>query len=78
MNKPKYKLGDIIYDRLCNSTELIVSIEPIYDGFKYETMVIEGRYERIHRRYNFIQSFIESTLDKWYVVIGNMLEGRRC
>ena len=76
MNKPKYKLGDIIYDRLCNSTELIVSIEPIYNGLKYasETMVIEGRYERLRMRCN----VIESTLDEWYVVIGNMLEGRRC
>ena len=72
MNKPKYKLGDIVYDRLCNSTELIMSIEPIYDGFKYETMVIEGRYDGM--RYN----FFEPTLDDWYVVIGNMLEGRRC
>ena len=76
MNKPKYKLGDIVYDRLCNSTELIVSIENLHNDLKYayETMVIEGRCERIRRRYN----FIESTLDEWYVVIGNMLEGRRC
>lgn len=74
MNKPKYKLGDIVYDRLCNSTELIMSIENTHYGFEYETMVIEGRYERIRRRYN----FIESTLDEWYVVVGNMLEAKRC
>lgn len=73
MNKPKYKLGDIVYDRSFNSTELIISIEPTYDSFKYETMVIEGRYESIRKRYN----FFESTLDDWYIVIGNMLEDKR-
>ena len=72
MNKPKYKLGDIVYDRWCNSTELIVSIENTRYDFKYETMVIEGRYDGM--RYN----FFESTLDDWYVVIGNMLEAKRC
>lgn len=72
MNKPKYKLGDIVYDRLCNSTELIMSIESLYDSFKYETMVIEGRRDRAYGRW------LELTLDGWYVVIGNMLEGKRC
>ena len=74
MNKPKYKLGDIVYDRKCDSTELVVSIENMPNDLEYvyETMVIEGRRERAHDRW------LELTLDEWYVVIGNMLEGKRC
>lgn len=72
MNKPKYKLGDIIYDRKCNSTELIVRIENAYYGFEYETMVIEGRYEGMR------DEFFEPILDDWYVVIGNVLEAKQC
>lgn len=72
MNKPKYKLGDIIYDRKCNSTELIVSIENAYYGVEYEIVVIEGRDDGMRHEY------FEPTLDNWYVVIGNVLESKKC
>lgn len=72
MNKPKYKLGDIIYDRLCDSTELIVSIENAYYGVEYGIVVIEGSDDGM--RYE----FFEPTLDNWYVVIGNILEAKQC
>ena len=67
MNKPKYKLGDIVYDRLCNSTELIVSIQ-IINSVWYRTMIIDGRNDGKY------DSWHEDTLDEWYKVIGNVLE----
>lgn len=76
MNKPKYKLGDIVYDRLCNSTELIISIEMLEFKFVwYRTIVIDGYRDS---RYDI---WSEKTLDEWYKVIGNILEdehGRSC
>lgn len=70
MNKPKYKLGDIVYDRLCNSTELIVSITIIDAFICYATMIIDGYKDGKYDIWS------EHTLNIWYEVIGNVLEDK--
>jgi hypothetical protein len=68
MNKPKYKLGDIIYDISCDRTELIISINHFCTSFWYKTIILDGYYDGKH------DGWCEDTLDNWCEVIGNVLE----
>lgn len=69
--KPKYKLGDIVYNSLCDVTELIVSMEIIYSKFVwYRIMMIDGCNDGEYSRRS------ERTLNKLYEVVGNILEDK--
>ena len=70
MNKPKYKLGDIIYDKKCGYTEVIVGIEfsKITNEYMYRTVIIAGNNDGEREWWH------ETIIDKWSVKTSNILE----
>ena len=72
MNKPKYKLGDMICDPITGDIEIIIAIQPVWDSYRYKTQYDDPR-DKDYRTGRFA-SWLESTIDKWYTVIGNLFD----
>jgi hypothetical protein len=75
MNKPKYKLGDIIQD--CTGTvEIIIAIEEPYQNdeayYRYKTQYDDPRNRNYHK--DRFAAWYQTTIDKYYTVIGNLFD----
>ena len=74
MNKPKYKLGDIIYDPMLGTTELIIAIKkyPCWNyevDYQYKTQYIDNP-----KRIGKFDAWWEETIDSYCRVIGNLFD----
>ena len=69
MAKAKYKLGDIIKDKVTHRVEIIVALK--YNkwlGFRYKTVYDNPR----HQRFGENLAWWEGIIDDYYVKIGNL------
>ena len=71
MNKPKYKLGNMIRDAF-GTVEIIISIEPRGDSYKYKTQYDDPR-PKCFTTARF-ECWWEETIGKYYTVIGNLFD----
>lgn len=69
MAKAKYKIGDIIEDKVTHIVEIIVGIRySKWIGFRYKTVYDNPRYKRFAENL----AWWEGTIDDYYVKIGNL------
>ena len=72
MNKPKYKLGDMIRDIISGDVEIIISIRRSWDTYEYKTQYDDPRPNMFrNERFGMWHEF---TIDKFYTVIGNLFD----
>lgn len=72
MNKPKYRLGDIIYDDTLGTTELIIAIKKYDDWFtdyRYKTQYIDN--PKLIGKFD---AWWEEIIDIHCRVIGNLFD----
>lgn len=72
MNKPKYKLGDMIRDNVTGTVEIIISIDAAYSTYRYKTQYDDPR-PKCFTKARF-QNWFEEIIDKYYDVIGNLFD----
>lgn len=72
MNKPKYKLGDMIQDKISKDIEIIIAITPYGDKYQYKTQYDDPR-DKYYCNGRFTD-WLEPTIDHWYTVIGNLFD----
>jgi heat shock protein HspQ len=72
MNKPKYKLGDMIQDNVTGVIEIIISIDPTYHIYRYKTQYDDPRQKSFTKAR--FQRWFEDIIDKYYTVIGNLFD----
>lgn len=73
MNKPKYKIGDILYDHNAGTYEVVKAIKRV--GHHYKYFVIEIVNSPTYHDGD-ETSWYEETIDNHDTVVGNMFDKR--
>lgn len=72
MKRPKYKLGDIIRNKLLNHTEAIIEIYNVGMEYRYKTRHLDGNKDG----QTSLITRSEWSLSIFYEVVGNVLDRR--